>query len=184
MKIYLLSDDRACFDAFHEHFGRLSDVVPVYADFSDFMRTYQVECVVSPANSFGLMDGGYDAAITAYFGDQLQRRVQEYILTHFYGEQPVGTSFIIEAGKDGQWLIHTPTMRTPGFIREPKVVYQAMRTTLMCAKEHSIRSIVIPAFGAATGALSPLTVAQMMRRGYDQILSAPRLISWQSIEIF
>lgn len=36
--------------------------------FTDFMDTYDVECVVSPANSFGLMDGGYDLTITMWFG--------------------------------------------------------------------------------------------------------------------
>ncbi|ECE9311446.1 phage tail protein, partial [Salmonella enterica subsp. enterica serovar Napoli] len=35
--------------------------------------------MVSTANSFGLMDGGVDAAITAYFGPQLQERVQRNI---------------------------------------------------------------------------------------------------------
>ncbi|WP_241575960.1 macro domain-containing protein, partial [Salmonella enterica] len=32
----------------------------------------EFDCMVSAANSFGLMDGGVDAAITAYFGPQLQ----------------------------------------------------------------------------------------------------------------
>ena len=182
MKVYLLSNDRACYDAFHHYFGMEKDVLPVYADFSDFMRTYTVECVVSPANAFGQMDGGYDEAITNYFGDALQRTVQEYILSHYYGEQPVGTSFLVDAGRDGQKLIHTPTMLTPSVIREPLVVYQAMRTTLMCAIENKIESIVIPAFGAATGAVPAMTVAYYMRKAYDQIKNPPRVISWQTIE--
>ncbi|EJO2230362.1 phage tail protein, partial [Salmonella enterica] len=32
----------------------------------------EFDCMVSAANSFGLMDGGVDAAITTYFGTQLQ----------------------------------------------------------------------------------------------------------------
>ncbi|EKT1386840.1 tail fiber assembly protein [Salmonella enterica] len=31
------------------------------------------------AETFGLMDGGVDAAITAYFGSQLQERVQDAV---------------------------------------------------------------------------------------------------------
>ena len=34
----------------------------------------EFDCMVSPANSFGLMDGGVDAAITKFFGEQLQER--------------------------------------------------------------------------------------------------------------
>lgn len=59
------------------------------------------------------MDGGVDAAITDLFGDQLQQRVQRYILDHFDGEQPVGTSFIIStANPKHPYVAHTPTMVT------------------------------------------------------------------------
>ena len=184
MQIYLLSNDLSCYDAFRYYFEKESDALPVYADFSDFMRTYSVECVVSPANSFGLMDGGYDEAITEHYGDALQKRVQEYILAHYYGEQPVGTSFIIDAGVKGQKLIHTPSMRTPSVIKEVRVVYQCMRTTLMCAIENGISSIVIPAFGAATGGVPAMTVAYYMKKAYDQIKNPPREITWQTIERF
>lgn len=52
--------------------------------------------MVSAANSFGLMDGGIDAAITDFFGKQLPVRVQARIISEYGGVQPVGTSFIIE----------------------------------------------------------------------------------------
>ena len=44
------------------------------------METYDVECVVSPANSYGFMDGGYDLAITNYFGEALMEKVQRLII--------------------------------------------------------------------------------------------------------
>ncbi|VEA17077.1 caudovirales tail fibre assembly protein [Salmonella enterica subsp. enterica] len=37
------------------------------------------------AETFGLMDGGVDAAITAYFGSQLQERVQQNIIREYLG---------------------------------------------------------------------------------------------------
>lgn len=52
--------------------------------------------MVSAANSFGLMDGGIDKCITDFFGDQLPKRVREYIIGEYGGCQPIGTSFIIE----------------------------------------------------------------------------------------
>ncbi|MGB3240982.1 MAG: hypothetical protein WBB29_22045 [Geitlerinemataceae cyanobacterium] len=51
------------------------------------------DCLVSPANSFGMMDGDMDAAIVRYFGQSLMDRVQRRILDDYLGEQPVGTSF-------------------------------------------------------------------------------------------
>ncbi|MBO4534548.1 MAG: macro domain-containing protein [Clostridia bacterium] len=145
------------------------------------MRNYRVDCVVSPANAFGLMDGGYDLAITQWFGKQLQQRVQAYILANYYGEQPVGTSFIIDAGRDGQTLIHTPTMRVPSKILDPAVIYQSMRTTLMVAMEGGVQSIVIPIFGGLTGGIDYKLAAQMMWLGYDQIMRPNTTIDWDVV---
>ena len=108
--------------------------------------------------------------------------MQQYILHHFYGEQPVGTSFLIDAGKDGQSLIHTPSMRTPQRILDPQVIYQCMRTTLMCAAEYSIESIVIPMFGGLTGGVRPQLVADMMWRAYRQLKNPPERIGWNDVE--
>lgn len=186
MKIYLLERDPDKCGSLRSYFEGAPDVETVQDDFRHFMQTRQVECVVSPANAFGLMDGGYDLAITEWFGNQLQERVQQYILEHFYGEQPVGTSFLIDAGMDGQSLIHTPTMRTPQPILNPGIIYQCMRTTLMCAMEHQVGSIVIPMFGGATGRVRPQLAAEMMWKAYRQIREPPEKIDWnyaKSVEI-
>ena len=143
------------------------------------MTEYRVDCVVSPANAYGLMDGGYDLAISEWFGWDLQEKVQQYIVKHFYGEQPVGTSIIIDTDKDGIKLIHTPSMRYPDRIRDPLIVYQCMRTCLITAMQNDIGSIVIPAFGGCTGQLSPLMIAEMMWRAYKQLAEVPSEISWR-----
>ena len=181
-KICLLERDLQKYKFLELYFDSAPEVEIICDDFQHFMKTHQVQCVVSPANAFGLMDGGYDLAITEWFGDQLQKRVQQYIIHHFYGEQPVGTSFLIDAGKDGQSLIHTPTMRTPQRILDPRVIYQCMRTTLMCAAEHSIESIVIPMFGGLTGGVRPQLVAGMMWRAYQQLKNPPERIDWSYVE--
>lgn len=181
-KICLLERDLQKCKFLELYFDSAPEVEIICDDFQHFMKTHQVQCVVSPANAFGLMDGGYDLAITEWFGDQLQKRVQQYIIHHFYGEQPVGTSFLIDARKDGQSLIHTPTMRTPQRILDPQVIYQCMRTTLMCAAEHSIESIVIPMFGSLTGGVRPQLVADMMWRAYQQLKNPPERIDWNYVE--
>lgn len=181
-KICLLERDLRKCKFLELYFDSAPEVEIVCDDFQHFMKTRQVQCVVSPANAFGLMDGGYDLAITEWFGDQLQERVQQYIIHHFYGEQPVGTSFLIDAGKEGQSLIHTPTMRTPQRILDARVIYQCMRTTLMCAAEHNIESIVIPMFGGSTGGVRPQLVADMMWRAYRQLKNPTERIDWNYVE--
>lgn len=177
-KIYLLEREAKKCSILRLYFDCAPEVEAVQDEFRHFMETHAVQCVVSPANAFGLMDGGYDLAITEWFGDQLQKRVQQYILDHFWGEQPVGTSFLLDAGRDGQSLIHTPTMRTPQRILDARVIYQCMRTTLMCAAEHSVESIVIPLFGGSTGGVRPQLAAEMMWRAYRQLKAPPERLDW------
>lgn len=147
MQIYLIERDYQKFKYLTLYFAE-EDIILINDDFNNFMSKNKdkIECVVSPANSFGLMDGGYDLVLTQWYGNQLQERVQKYIIENFYGEQPVGTSFIIPTNKDNQYLIHTPTMRTPQAIIDPRIIYQCMRTTLIEAKKNNINSILIPMF--------------------------------------
>lgn len=178
LKIYLLSNDFDMCCAWRAKFSSVPNVEIVCENFVGFMQKYKVDCVVSPANAYGLMDGGYDQAITDWFGNGLQQKVQRYIVEKLYGEQPVGTSIIFDTDIDGVTLIHTPTMRYPERIIDPCVVYHCMRTCLMCALENDVKSIVIPAFGAATGELSCDVVAEMMFRALSQISDPPSKIDW------
>lgn len=89
MKIYIINRGEVQLRYVKLYFHGESNVEYVAAEFDEFLRSNPVQCIVSPANAFGLMDGGYDLAITHYFGDQLQKRVQQHIIDHYYGEQPV-----------------------------------------------------------------------------------------------
>lgn len=74
----------------------------------DFKSVPEYDCIVSPANSFGIMDGGLDLALINYFGNELMKRVQDRIKTEYAGEQPVGTCLIVETGNKN---IHTLLIR-------------------------------------------------------------------------
>lgn len=113
---------------------------------------------------------------------QLQNRIQQYILDNFYGEQPVGTSFIIKANDKGQSLIHTPSMRVPQKIKDESVIYQCMRSTLICAKQNNVKSIVIPLFGGGCGKVAPSIIAKMMNLAYVQINNPPQKLDWKYVE--
>ena len=183
MKIYLIEKDNRKFKYLQAYF-ETEKVKLINDNFNDFMENNKdkIQCVVSPANSFGLMDGSYDLVLTEWYGNQLQERVQEYIIKNFYGEQPVGTSFIIPTNKDNQFLIHTPTMRTTQEIVDPRIIYQCMRTTLIEAKKNNIESILIPMFGAHVGKVKPQIVSKMMWKAYTQINNPPKKIDWSYVE--
>ncbi|EDZ3819884.1 phage tail protein [Salmonella enterica] len=185
IKLILSAPEPAMAAAFECYFQNTENVEIIRRPFE---TVPEFDCMVSAANSFGLMDGGVDAAITTYFGTQLQRRVQKYIIQEYLGEQPVGTAFITETG-DGEhpWLIHAPTMRVPLIIDGTDAVYNATRAALLAIFQHNksvaeykkIKSVVFPAMGAGCGQVPPDSVARQMRLAWDGFINCATEINWQ-----
>ncbi|MCB0011279.1 MAG: macro domain-containing protein [Anaerolineales bacterium] len=143
------------------------------------------DCMVSAANSFGLMDGGVDLAITNFFGLELMDRVQAHIIERYRGEQPVGSSFIIPTGHPRhRYLAHTPTMRVPMHIWATDNVYNAMWAMLLAVWQHNssqsdpIEIVACPGLGTATGGVPPQEAARQMALAYRYFLAPPEQISW------
>ena len=179
MQIYLLDRSGRMTVCWERAFRGVPNVTVVCKEFDRFMYGNKVECVVSPANAYGFMDGGYDLAITQYFGEMLQISAQKYITQHYYGEQPVGTGFIIPIPNSDVKLMHVPSMRVPSAVADPLVVYQCMRTVMMLALDNNIQSIVIPAFGGGCGGMKEEQIAALMREGYDQVMDPPKYPTWR-----
>lgn len=171
LKIYIVSTDSYAVDSLKEEFEGIKNVFIFNEDIRDFYdrKADEIDCLVSPANAYGIMDGGYDAALSDILGWEFQNKVQDYIKRHYFGEQPVATSFIIDTEIPGLKLIHTPTMQYPSPIEDDMVIYQCMRTTLMCALKHDVSCIVLPVFGGAVGDVDGDTCARRMLEGYLQI---------------
>jgi len=126
-----------------------------------------------------------DAAIISYFGLELMERVQARILTEFLGEQPVGTSFIVETENDAHpYLAHTPTMRVPMDIAHTDHVYLAMSAMLRAVYHHNqtekrpIRSVACPGLGTLTGHVPFGEAARQMALAYRNFLTPPRRLDW------
>lgn len=178
MKIYLVDTNPDMIVAWQKQFYDETDIEAVHLDFEQFMEKYTVDCVVSPANSFGFMDGGYDEAIISYFGDELQEKVLRYIKDNYFGEQPVGTSFIINTNVKGIKLIHTPTMRIPEKIYDDAIIYACTRSCLITAEHNGVNSIVLPAFGGGTGHISTETIAEIMYKAWVNFKNPPEKMDW------
>lgn len=184
MKIILSAPVPAMAEAFKSAFEGVEDV-EVIAD--PFEAINEFDCMVSAANSFGLMDGGVDAAITEFFGTRLQSRVQRQIINDWCGEQPVGTAFVIDSGNlDHPWLVHAPTMRTPSVIAGTDSVYIATWAALVAIHihnrtsivSHRINSVVFPAMGAGCGQVSFDSVAAQMKLAWLNFNNPPPGIDW------
>ena len=184
-RIYLLAVREELFEAFRESFHDVKEAFPVRMDFEAFIAAYpDVQGIVSPANSFGMMTGGLDKALRNHFGKSLQAAVRQKILTEWVGEQPVGTSMSVAIpGFPGKILFHTPTMRTPSPILDYEVVYHCMRSALIEALKCGCKSLMVPAFGGETGRVPEKIIAGNMKTAYDQVrdqLPSPHVATFRS----
>jgi O-acetyl-ADP-ribose deacetylase (regulator of RNase III) len=126
------------------------------------------DCLVSPANSFGLMDGGIDEAIIAYFGVALESRVQQDIWRCYRGEQPVGTCLMVPTeNAECAWLAHCPTMRVPMDVSWTNNAYAAYLAALISAETRGIKTLACSGLGTLTGRMPPDVCARQMRFAYD-----------------
>jgi len=154
-----------------------------------FEELPEFDCMVSAANAFGLMDGGVDLAITRFFGVQLMQRVQAHIVQEYLGEQPIGTSFIIETGHPAHpYVAHTPTMRVPMAISTTDNVYTAMWAMLLAVRRHNassgtrIRKVACPGLGTATGRVGPGEAARQMALAFHFYLNPLSVIDWRTAQ--
>ena len=110
MHIELTYREKELGQAWDVTFAPAHNVAVVEAD----ITTTACSAVVSPANSFGFMDGGLDAALSDRFGWDLQKKVQATIADRPLAELLVGEALVVETGDDSTpWLIVAPTMRVP-----------------------------------------------------------------------
>lgn len=173
--------DKLC-AAWMSEFRGLPRVEVVHGIFEDLPR---FECFITAANCFGQMDAGVDAAVIRFFGYELMKRVRERILNDYLGEQPVGTSFVIETGHDAHpYVAHTPTMRVPMAIDRTDYVYVAMWAALLAIRRHnqatdrSIEIVACPGLGTGYGQVLPLESARQMAVAYRHFLNPPDSLNW------
>lgn len=134
------------------------------------------DAIVSPANSFGFMDGGIDAAFVGYFGAALEDSLRAVINEQHYGELPVGQAIVHSTQHANiPFLVCAPTMRVPGEISDTVNVYLAFRAALIAVTSHnrkgaSIRTLLVPGMGTGIGQVPVGRAARQMRHAYDTVV--------------
>lgn len=181
MKIILTAVENSLAKAWQEFCGDL-----------DFVTIHQgsildVECdaVVSPANSFGFMDGGIDAVYMSYFGSDIQTRVRRQIFDFHKGELIVGNADAIETYDDKiPFLIIAPTMRVPMILKDTVNPYLAARAVFILINQNKflsgsfkgkqvstqIKTVALPGLGTGVGRVGFNTCAHQVRTAINDIL--------------
>jgi O-acetyl-ADP-ribose deacetylase (regulator of RNase III) len=175
MKIILSGLSVNLLEAWKEFFLQEDNVSIVESDITKL----KCDAVVSPANSFGFMDGGLDYALSERFGWDLEKRLQKQIRELPEGELLVGQAIVMETGdKDIPFLISAPTMRVPmNFNISTSVnAYLAMKAILIKAKnDDRISSVAIPGLCTGVGRMQPIIAARQMFQAYKEIILGQKM---------
>lgn len=169
IKILLKSLESTMVSAWEDSFSAFDNVFPSVGD----IMLEKADAIVSPANSFGYMDGGIDLVYSKFFGWDLEQRLRTKLLKEHYGELPVGQAVIVETGHERfKYLISAPTMRVPMNIEKTANTYLAFRAVLHSVKRYNqehvntIRTIACPALGTGEGKMPFSRCANQMLYAY------------------
>jgi O-acetyl-ADP-ribose deacetylase (regulator of RNase III) len=164
MRLHLVDLDASIVAAWRLAFDAFSEVDVQQAD----LLTVANNTVVSPANSYGVMDGGIDAAYVGFFGKGIELAVQEAIGLRQEGYLPVGASLVVRTKhRQIPYLIVAPTMLMPEPVPKQNC-YRAMLAVLrICGGDEAIgREVFCPGLGTGVGAVPPMDAAEEMARAY------------------
>lgn len=148
----------------------------------------KADALVSPANSFGFMDGGFDESISQLFDRTIQPTVQKMIRTKHNGELLVGAAEIVGTGYEQfRYLVCAPTMRVPQNVSNSVNAFLAMRAILLAFinfneqnKYETILSVAIPGLCTGYGKMPFDRCALQMREAYD-IVFGPASNKYRSL---
>jgi O-acetyl-ADP-ribose deacetylase (regulator of RNase III) len=162
MKLILFDrNEGLCREWASAFFGN-DDVKVLNADLDDVVTGQDFEAIVSPANSFGIMDGGIDKPLAEAF-PAVQANVTQTIEELWDGYLPVGAVAIVDTEDTRHpYLLVTPTMPYPKRVADPWIVYDVMRSLLGLADACGIETIAIPGLATATGGVDHKVAAHLM----------------------
>lgn len=180
MKIILSAVEPELANAWERFCGDL-DIVEVHRG---SILDLSVDAAVSPANSFGFMDGGIDMLYSQHLGWHVQERLQKIITEKHHGELIVGAAEIVETDHPQiPYLIAAPTMRVPMILRNSINPYLAARAALLLIKHGMfssgslkgetvadfVQSVAFPGMGTGVGRIGPNTCARQVRAAIEEV---------------
>lgn len=122
------------------------------------------------------MTGGIDLAVRNYFGQQIQDRLQGFIIERG-GYLPVGELIYMETGfEDKPYLIYVPTMERPNLSFKEDVyfvackIFRSICNDRMQSEEFENKTLAICGLCTGTGYVSAEECAEAMYKAYLDII--------------
>ena len=131
---------------------------------------FDIDAVVSPANTKGVMNGGYDAVLRRYFGVGIEYSVRQY-LEKF--QIDVGQAIAVKTGHPKvEWLIVSPTVSVTGegLSGHASVSYSCAYNSVKVAFEKNIKCLGMTGLGSGVGGLDRRISARQQVQGIEDAL--------------
>ena len=158
----------------------------VEMDVNNLINSYQIDTLVSPANSFGYMNGGIDKVYSDIFSgiqQTVQNKIKEVGVMSNMGKYaiPVGSAITVQTNYSKcPYLISAPTMYLPGNIRGTNNVFFCFIAVLYLLKNGNGKSVACPGLGTSIGGLSPKDAVDQMENAiklYDDMMKNGQYLS-------
>ena len=150
---------------------QFSDIMNVQVMRCPLLQISKADCIVCPGNSFGIINDGIEKSITTLIKDS-KERIRNVINGIYYGEQPVGTSIIINTfDKNYTHLAYIPIKRHTNdkiATNTPYIIFRSLLTSILNhnkMSDNKIYTILCPVFGV-TDETSAREVARQLRIAY------------------
>ncbi|MBP0016823.1 MAG: macro domain-containing protein [Cyanobacteria bacterium SBLK] len=181
MQLVLCAVDKLLADAWQKFCGDLEFVTIHRGSILEL----NCDAIVSPANSFGFMDGGLDMLYSQHFGWQIQERLQQAIIKKYHGELLIGMAEIVETDNTQiPYIIAAPTMRVPMILKDSINPYLAARAVLLLIKygifengilegeliSQAVQTVAFPGLGTGVGRIGVNTCAYQVRKAIEVVL--------------
>lgn len=181
LKIILSAVEKELFNAWKNFCGDLPNVEIHHGSILDL----SVDAIVSPANSYGFMDGGIDLLYSHYFGWEVQKNLQDVIKKKYHGELLVGQAEIVESNNlQIPFVISAPTMRVPMILKDSVNPYLAARAVFLLIKYGTffngsyenepinkfVQSIAFSGLATGVGRIGFNTCAKQMQKAIEDFV--------------
>ena len=173
LNIHFVSLDNNLITYMNKYFYNINNITYEVKNIED---CDSADCIVSPGNSFGHMDGGIDAILSKILSNKIGKRVRRKIQKEYFGEQPIGTCLLIKTKNDKYpFLAHAPTMVIPKNVEGTLHAYYAFKAVLSEIIKYNrnhqkkIESILTTTFCTGCGDMSIKKSLQQMRYAYEVV---------------
>ena len=132
---------------------------------------FDIDAVVSPANTKGIMNGGYDAVLRRYFGVGIEYTVRKYFDKF---KLDVGEAIAVKTGHPKvEWLVVTPTVSVTGegLSGHTTVSYACAYNAVIAAHNRGAKYLGMTGLGSGVGGLDRRESAKQQVKGIEDALN-------------